>query len=133
MSRDLTIVSETELTSREKGAVLTTPPGSLRSRSSVESRFYSDPFEYRSHTDKGNRTRQDVVMPLSQPIRGINGQMMSEVPLSKGTTVVIGIRACNRNAALWGDDAREWKPERWLGNLPGSITDARVPGVYSNL
>ena len=132
MSGDRTIVSETELGSREKGAVLTTPPGSLRSRSSVESELSSDRFECR-HTDEGYRTRQDVVMPLSQPIRGVNGQMMSEVPLSKGTTVVIGIRACNRNAALWGDDAREWKPERWLGNLPGSITDARVPGVYSNL
>ena len=133
MSRDLTIVSETELTSREKGAVLTAPIDSLRSRSSVESRFYSDPYEYRSHTDKGNRTRQDVVMPLSQPIRGINGKMISEVPLSKGTTVLVGVRACNRNTALWGDDAKEWKPERWLGNLPSSIVDARIPGVYSNL
>ena len=132
MSRDLTIVSETELGSREKGVVLTTPPGSLRSRLLVESELSSDRFECR-HTDEGYRTRQDVVMPLSQPIRGVNGQMMSEVPLSKGTTVVIGIRACNLNTALWGDDARQWKPERWLGNLPGSITDARVPGVYSNL
>ena len=130
MSGDLTIVSE--LNSREKSAVLTILAGSLRSRSPVESEPYSDRFEYR-HTDKSYRTRQDVVLPLSQPIRGINGKLMSEVPLSKGTTVLVGVRACNRNTALWGDDAKEWKPERWLGNLPNSIIDARIPGVYSNL
>ena len=123
---------KTELDSREKGAVLTIPAGSLRSRSPVESELDSDRFESR-HTDKSYRTRQDVVLPLSQPIRGINGKMISEVPLSKGTTVLVGVRACNRNTALWGDDAKEWKPERWLGNLPSSIVDARIPGVYSNL
>ncbi|KAH9950796.1 hypothetical protein B0H21DRAFT_681895, partial [Amylocystis lapponica] len=27
----------------------------------------------------------------------------------------------------------EWKPERWLSPLPSTVTEARVPGVYSNL
>lgn len=59
--------------------------------------------------------------------------MMSEIPVPQGTTVVVGIRASNLNPALWGDDVKEWKPERWLGNLPATITDAHLPGVYSNL
>jgi len=26
-----------------------------------------------------------------------------------------------------GEDAAEWKPDRWLSPLPSSVTDARVP------
>ncbi|PSR73475.1 hypothetical protein PHLCEN_2v10767 [Hermanssonia centrifuga] len=78
-------------------------------------------------------TRADVVMPLSQPIHCVDGSIMNEIPVPKDTTVIIGIRGCNRNKAIWGEDALEWKPERWLSPLPKSVPDARVPGVYSNL
>lgn len=72
-------------------------------------------------------------MPLSQPIRGNDGTMMDEILVPKGTGIIIGILACNRSRAIWGSDADEWKPERWLGPLPDSVVDARVPGIYSNL
>lgn len=72
-------------------------------------------------------------MPLSQPIRGNDGAMMDEILVPKGTGIIIGILACNRSRAIWGPDADEWKPERWLGPLPDSVVDARVPGIYSNL
>lgn len=39
----------------------------------------------------------------------------------------------NRSAKLWGPDALEWKPERWMGELPESVLSARLPGIYSNL
>ncbi|EKM59451.1 uncharacterized protein PHACADRAFT_249950 [Phanerochaete carnosa HHB-10118-sp] len=78
-------------------------------------------------------TREDVIMPLSEPIQGVNGEMLSEIPVPKDTTILIGIRACNRNKALWGDDADEWKPERWLSSLPDALGNAHVPGVYSHL
>ncbi|KAK7676950.1 hypothetical protein QCA50_020068 [Cerrena zonata] len=77
--------------------------------------------------------RKDTVLPLSKPIRGIDGQMMSEVHIPKSTTIVIGIRASNLNRSIWGDDVREWKPERWLGRIPEAVTEAHLPGVYSNL
>ncbi|OSX63042.1 hypothetical protein POSPLADRAFT_1046379 [Postia placenta MAD-698-R-SB12] len=79
------------------------------------------------------KTREDVVMPLSQPIRGTDGTYMSEIPVPKGTEVVVGILASNRNPALWGPDAGVWKPERWLAPLPETVNAARVPGVYSHL
>ena len=59
--------------------------------------------------------------------------MMYEVHVPKNTTVWIGILASNRNKALWGEDALEWKPERWLKPLPETVTDAKIPGVYANL
>ncbi|KIP02196.1 hypothetical protein PHLGIDRAFT_20511 [Phlebiopsis gigantea 11061_1 CR5-6] len=78
-------------------------------------------------------TRQDVVMPLSEPVQGVNGEMITEIPVPKDTAIIIGIRACNRNKALWGEDAEEFKPERWLKGLPEAVTQAHVPGVYANL
>lgn len=72
-------------------------------------------------------------MPLSEPLHGVDGTLMTEIPVPKDTTVIVSIRGCNRNKALWGDDAHEWRPERWLQPLPASVTGARVPGVYANL
>ncbi|KAM5531287.1 hypothetical protein V8D89_015042 [Ganoderma adspersum] len=77
--------------------------------------------------------RQDTVLPLSEPVRGLDGTMMSEIPIAKGTTILANIPACNTNKAVWGEDALEWKPERWLEPLPRSVEEAHVPGIYANL
>lgn len=59
--------------------------------------------------------------------------MLGEVTIPRGTVVVVAIRACNRNKSIWGEDALEWKPERWLSSLPDAVVNSRVPGVYANL
>ena len=58
---------------------------------------------------------------------------MREIPVPKGTTIYIGIRASNLDKRIWGEDALEFKPERWMSALPSTVTEARIPGVYSNL
>lgn len=63
----------------------------------------------------------------------MNGELIHEIPVQKFAGIIVGIRACNRNEAIWGPDAKEWKPERWLSPLPDSVGEAHVPGVYSNL
>ena len=80
-----------------------------------------------------HRTRQDAVLPLSGPIQGVDDSEISDVFVPKNTEIVVGIKACNTDKDIWGDDAYEWKPERWLSGLPASVSDARVPGVYANL
>ena len=82
-----------------------------------------------SHT----RAREDAIISLSRPIQGANGATVNEIHIPKGTPICVGIRSCNRSKTIWGDDALEWKPERWLSPLPESVTENRVPGVYSNL
>ena len=79
------------------------------------------------------RARKDVVLPFSEPIEGLDGTMMNEVVVPKNTLVFVAIRSCNRNKAIWGDDAEEWKPERWLSPMPSAVKEASVPGVYANL
>lgn len=80
-----------------------------------------------------SRTREDVVLPLSEPVRGLDGTMMSEIPIPKDTMVFVGVYTSNTRKALWGEDAYEWKPERWLSRLPDAVLEAKIPGVYSNL
>lgn len=79
------------------------------------------------------RASKDTVLPLSQPVRGIDGTLMSELTIPKGTNLFLAIWACNRTEDLWGPDAHEWKPERWLKPLPAAVESAAIPGVYSNL
>ncbi|KAF4597348.1 cytochrome P450-dit2 [Pleurotus pulmonarius] len=86
------------------------------------------PISYLSRT-----TRKDAVLPLQDPIRGIDGNTISEIHIPSNTNVIVGLRASNTNPQLWGADALEWKPERWLSQLPDALQEAHVPGIYSNL
>lgn len=79
------------------------------------------------------RTLTDVVIPLQKPALGVDGQMMSELALPSGTLILPCFSSCNTAKDIWGEDAEEWKPERWLSPLPPSVSEARIPGVYSNL
>ena len=79
------------------------------------------------------RTAKDIVVPLAQPVRGRDGREISEILVSRGTSVQTNIHGSNTNKALWGEDALEWKPERWLKPLPSTLEEARIPGVYANL
>lgn len=73
-----------------------------------------------------------MVLPLFSPITGIDGRKINEIVVPNGTYIMVAIRACNRDKALWGDDADQWKPERWLSPLPEIILQAKIPGVYSH-
>ncbi|KAI0355165.1 cytochrome P450 [Trametes cingulata] len=77
--------------------------------------------------------RKDAVLPLSAPIRGLDGQELHSVPVTKGMRVLTDIIASNCSPELWGPDADAWRPERWLEPLPKALEDAHVPGVYSHL
>ncbi|TBU31450.1 cytochrome P450 [Dichomitus squalens] len=79
------------------------------------------------------RAAKDQMLPLSKPIRGKDGRMMDAVPIPRRTLVLLHLQGSNYNPELWGEDAHEWKPERWLSPLPADLDEARIPGVYSNI
>ncbi len=74
-----------------------------------------------------------MILPLSAPVRGHDGAMMSELVIPEGTGMLMNYQGSNSTTELWGDDAHKWKPERWLSPFPKALEDARIPGVYSNL
>ncbi|TEB34532.1 cytochrome P450 [Coprinellus micaceus] len=77
--------------------------------------------------------RENTVLPVSKPIRTTKGEFISEVVVPKGTVVVCSVFQSNQNPDIWGEDAKEWKPERWASPLPESVNEAKISGVYSNL
>jgi len=77
--------------------------------------------------------RKDIVMPLLYPLKTQDGREITEIAVPRNTDVTVGILATNHSKAIWGEDADEWKPERWLAPLPESVGHAHLPGVYSNL
>lgn len=72
------------------------------------------------------------MVPLEVPTN-IGGSEVSEIFIPEDTTIYVGMWAINTDPLIWGPDAKEWKPERFLNPLPESVTDAKVPGIYSNL
>ncbi|KAF8688543.1 cytochrome P450, partial [Rhizoctonia solani] len=77
---------------------------------------------------------KDWTLPLYYPIKSKDGKLMlSTINVSKGTAVYISFRAANRDERTWGSDAGEFRPDRWLKPLPESVSDARMPSVYSSI
>lgn len=56
------------------------------------------------------------------------------VTVPVGTTIFVSIAGSNRLESVWGADAKEWKPERWLTEAaPTSNSRLRLPGIYSGM
>lgn len=51
--------------------------------------------------------------------------------IPKGTTVMLAPWATNTNPSLWGSDALEFKPERWLAKDAADIKTASLGGASS--
>ncbi|KAF8186856.1 cytochrome P450 [Mycena galopus ATCC 62051] len=56
----------------------------------------------------------DCILPLSHPITTTTGIQISEIPIKKGQCFHVAIAAYHRLESVWGPDAREFKPSRWL-------------------
>ena len=79
-------------------------------------------------------TRKDIVLPLMWPIKSVDGKCeLREIPLPKNTNIMISVFNANRSKDIWGEDALEWKPERWIGKSPDEVAKIKLPGVYSSM
>lgn len=92
------------------------------------------------------RTKQTTALPLSRPILLKDGYTStSSIAVPKGTTIWLSISGANRSKDIWGEDADEWRPQRWLGhtntdgefdsNLKDSTKQGKIklPGIYSGM
>ncbi|KAJ8489627.1 hypothetical protein ONZ51_g2825 [Trametes cubensis] len=73
---------------------------------------------------------EDDVIPLSEPVIDRNGKAQHEIRIAAGNRVIVSILEPHHSKAIWGDDALEFRPERW-DNLPEEA--ARMPGIWGNV
>ncbi|KAI5986036.1 cytochrome P450 [Pisolithus orientalis] len=57
---------------------------------------------------------KDDVIPLSEPVHTKAGEVLDSIRVAAGTLVAISTPSVNRSAAIWGIDAKEFRPERWI-------------------
>ena len=84
-----------------------------------------------------------MIIPLEHPIPAeltANQKPIESIPIKANTRIIVGIYAANRNKEIWGEDADEWRPERWLEKGVYRETKERtggakeqLPGSYSGM
>ncbi|KAJ7314840.1 cytochrome P450 [Mycena albidolilacea] len=73
---------------------------------------------------------EDTIIPLSESITTSPGEQISEISVSKGQVVIVGIASYHRLESHWGADADKFRPSRWFED---TILNADAVGPYANL
>lgn len=76
--------------------------------------------------------RKDMILPLSSPIPGVDGKPVHELQIKKNTKIRVAVLAANKSKDIWGNDAEEWKPERWLGRDDANSQNEKEGDLFSN-
>lgn len=60
--------------------------------------------------------QKNDVIPLSVPVKSVTdpSQTIDHIVVHKGQSISIGVYAANRDKSIFGDDANDFRPERWL-------------------
>ncbi|KAI0354772.1 PAH-inducible cytochrome P450 monooxygenase PC-PAH 1 [Trametes cingulata] len=73
---------------------------------------------------------RDDVIPLAYPVTNTDGEVVDEIHVPKGTSCFISVWSYNRLPQIWGPDANEFNPNRWIEHEKMGQT---YVGVTSNL
>ncbi|KAI6127348.1 cytochrome P450 [Pisolithus croceorrhizus] len=63
---------------------------------------------------------EDDVIPLSELVQTKSGEFVDSIVVERGTIFTLPVSCINRSEAIWGPDAKVFRPERWLE--PDGIT-----------
>lgn len=56
----------------------------------------------------------DDFVPVSRPYTDTHGHICDHIRLNEGDIITIPIQAMNKSRMVWGDDAHEFVPERFM-------------------
>lgn len=71
------------------------------------------------------QSTEDDIIPLSVPLQTADNKTTDHISIGIGQLVTIPIRTMNRSTKIWGEDAKEFKPQRWLeeGGIQGKAKE----------
>ena len=70
--------------------------------------------------------------PVRSTLRvSVRDTMLVGVPIPKGTTIMLSPEVINHDKSLWGEDANEFNPDRWMG--PGRANTGGATSNYAML
>ncbi|KAL7285787.1 hypothetical protein ACG7TL_000896 [Trametes sanguinea] len=72
----------------------------------------------------------DDLIPVSEPYVDRYGRTRHEIQISAGNRVIMSILSVHHSKAIWGEDALEFKPERWE-HPPETISE--IPSVWGHM
>ncbi|KAF8319090.1 cytochrome P450, partial [Clavulina sp. PMI_390] len=73
---------------------------------------------------------EDSIIPLNEPIVGKDGFKRNELFIPRHTHIDVPITTINQDQSVWGPDAAEFRPERWLEDkLPEGVLE--LPSMAS--
>ncbi|KAJ7438339.1 cytochrome P450 [Mycena latifolia] len=74
---------------------------------------------------------EDDILPLFKPVRTASGTLLERLPIRKGAVLTTSILYTNLSKTIWGEDAAEFKPERWSNESEGVPASAKeYPGYH---
>ncbi|KAI0952883.1 hypothetical protein AcW1_007249 [Taiwanofungus camphoratus] len=87
---------------------------------------------------------KDGVIPVSRPFTDRRGRVCNVIRVKKGDLITIPIQAMNKSTSVYGEDARDFRPERWTDvelakdqnineNEQARRRRAMVPGLWGNI
>jgi len=78
----------------------------------------------------GRVAQKEDMIPLETTFLDVKGRTQDYIRVTKGDFVLLPIVAINRSKDIWGEDALEFKPERWE-SIPEAVS--KIPGVWGNM
>ncbi|GJJ11702.1 hypothetical protein Clacol_005938 [Clathrus columnatus] len=77
------------------------------------------------------QSNSDTSISLDIPITLVTGEVVDSFPIERGQEIILSIFNYNRLKSVWGEDADEWRPERFLENH--GLEQRTKLGLVSNL
>lgn len=70
---------------------------------------------------------KDDIIPLSAPIRTADNKLVDRISIAAGQSIIVPMRAINRSTDIWGPDAKEFIPQRWIdeGGIPAKAKEVQ--------
>jgi cytochrome P450 len=81
-----------------------------------------------AYTPQIREAQKDDIIPLAEPIQDRNGKTVSSIRIRRGQVIYVPIEQLQVATCVWGPDAREFNPERWLNTGASQATpDGAAP------